>query len=327
MNKKILFVILCVLLSAVTTQAGSIDTDISFYDDALLFIGSVDDYVITDNSPDYPDTEYSLTLTPVKKIKGDVVPGEKLSFENVHSGKLKLKKNSNYLFGCLKNQLYIWELEYYENLFDWERDDYHKDSIILKDRHNDSISGGMQKMLREGVFEKAEAERLDIGNKKPLLEYAKNISRADKIRFTINGESTYVDKESFLEIAKNINITNIKNRTVENSLSGELYENILYIDALNEADSSFEGVFIAVTPKGEVDRYNMIMSSLMTADYEMDKSDLQKLYSLLPDNIVYKLKKTGVIGLDKASFNPLWVVLPLALIGIILITVKLFRRK
>lgn len=327
MNKKILFVILCVLLSAVTTQAGSIDTDISFYDDALLFIGTVDDYVITDNSPDYPDTEYSLTLTPVKKIKGDVVPGEKLSFKNVHSGKLKLKKNLNYLFGCLKNQLYIWELEYYDNLFDWERDDYHKDSIILKDRHNDSISGGMQKMLREGVFEKAEAERLDIGNKKPLLEYAKNISKADKIRFTINGESTYVDKESFMEIAKNINITNIKNRTVENSLSGELYENILYIDALNEADSSFEGVFIAVTPKGEVDRYNMIMSSLMTADYEMDKSDLQKLYSLLPDNIVYKLKKTGVIGLDKTSFNPLWVVLPLALIGIILITVKLFRKK
>lgn len=327
MNKKILFVILCVLLSAVTTQAGSIDTDISFYDDALLFIGTVDDYVITDNSHNYPDTEYSLTLTVVKKIKGDVVPGEKLSFKNVHSGKLKLKKKLNYLFGCLNNQLYIWELEYYDNLFDWERDDYHKDSIILKDRHNDSISGGMQKMLREGVFEKAEAERLDIGNKKPLLEYAKNISRADKIRFTINGESTYVDKESFLEIAKNINITNIKNRTVENSLSGELYENILYIDALNEADSSFEGVFIAVTPKGEVDRYNMIMSSLMTADYEMDKSDLQKLYSLLPDNIVYKLKKTGVIGLDKASFNPLWVILPLALIGIILITVKLFRKK
>ncbi len=327
MQKKILLIILCFLFSAVTTLAGSIDTDLSFYDDALLFIGSVDDYVITDNSYDYPDAEYSLTLIPVKKIKGDVVCGEKLSFENVHSGKLRLRKNINYLFGCLKNQLYIWELEYYDNLFDWEKDDYHKDSIILKDRHNDSISGGMQKMLREGVFEKAEAERLDIGNKKPLLEYAKNISKADKIRFTINGESTYVDKESFLEIAKNINITNIKNRTVENSLSGELYENILYIDALNEADSSFEGIFIAVTSKGEVDRYNMIMSSLMTADYEMDKSDLKKLYSLLPDDITYKLKNTGVIHSDKPPFNLLRLFLLLVFIGVILITVKLFRKK
>ncbi len=175
--KKIIYIIFSLLIIhiiSLTAFAGSIDIDLINNDDALVFIGSVDDYTITDEEEDYPNTEYSVKITPCKKIKGNVVTDKAMNFDKVRTGKLKLQKNTNYLFGYMSDELYIWELEYYEGLFDWELDDYTKDSIILKERHNDTISGGMQKLLNEGAFELAEKERQNHKEQIASIDFTDN---------------------------------------------------------------------------------------------------------------------------------------------------------
>lgn len=144
--------------------AGSIDVDLVYDDEALVFIGSVGKFTITDEEEDYPNTEYSLTVTPNEKIKGDLIVGKSMDFEKVSTGKIRLQKNTNYLFGYMKDVLYIWELESYNDLFDWELDDYTEESIILKERHNNTISGGMQRKLNDGSFTRAEEERHNFVN-------------------------------------------------------------------------------------------------------------------------------------------------------------------
>lgn len=160
--KKVISMLLSLFVMCVIPLiafAGSIDVDLVYDDEALVFIGSVDDYIITYEEDDYPNTEYSLTVTPNEKIKGDVEVDKPMNFEKVSIGGLKLQKNTNYLFGYLPQELYIWELESYNDLFDWEKDDYTEKSIILKERHNDTISGGMQQKLNDGSFTRAEKER------------------------------------------------------------------------------------------------------------------------------------------------------------------------
>ena len=164
-------IIAIMLLTTLTAFAGSIDVDLVADDEALVFIGTIDDYEITDEEEDYPSTEFTLTLTPNQKIKGDVQIGESMSFEKVRTGSLKLQKGTKYLFGYMMDKLNIWELESYDNLFDWELDDYSNESIILKERHNNSIAEGMQDFLNEGVFERAEIERQDIGNQISFMEF------------------------------------------------------------------------------------------------------------------------------------------------------------
>ncbi len=157
--KKTTFVITLLFIIFSTAFAGSIDVELLADNEALVFIGCVDDYTVTYEEPNYPNTEYSVTITPHKKLKGDVTTYKSMYFENVETGKIKLKEGTSYLFGYLKNKLYLWELDEYNNLFDWEIGKYTKDSIILKERHNDSISGGMQKLLNDNSFVLAEQKR------------------------------------------------------------------------------------------------------------------------------------------------------------------------
>jgi len=157
--KKIVIIALLTTIINISAFAGSIDVDLLADDEALVFIGSVDEFTITYEEKNYPNTEYSLSITPTEKIKGDVIIGKPMHFENVGTGKIKLEKETNYLFGHLTDELYIWELDEYNSLFEWETDRYTEDSIILKERHNDSISGGMQKLLNDNSFVLAEQKR------------------------------------------------------------------------------------------------------------------------------------------------------------------------
>lgn len=284
-------IVAIMLAMTFTAFAGSIDVDLVYEDEALVFIGTIDDYEITHEEEDYPSTEYTLTLTPNQKIKGDVVVDTPMSFEKVRTGSLKLKIDTNYLFGYVKEELYIWELESYNDLLDWEIDDYTAKSIILKDRHNNSISEGMQNFLNEGVFARAEIERQDIGNQISFAEflYAKPMSGSNvkKVTLRYQDEVHEVDVEEFEKVAKEIMITNVKNKTLHDinakPKQPEPYKTNLYIELLDENDQCVN--YAAVSRHGEVDRYALMMSRLMEKDYEMKTDDLQKLYSLFPKDV------------------------------------------
>ncbi len=285
------------LLVAVSVFAGSIDVDLLSDDKALVFVGVVDDFTITDEEEDYPSTEYLVTITPNKKIKGDVVVDKSMKFEEVRTGKLKLQKNTKYLFGYMSDDLYIWELESYNDLFDWELDDYTKESIILKERHNDSISGGMQALLNDGAFAIAENERSTIGNQISFVEYlykkpSLSSSAIEKVTLRYQDELYEVDKDNFLKIAEKILITNVKNEELHDMVAKpkqpDPYKTNLYVELLGANDEIV--YYGAVSRFGEVDRYNLAMGRLMVKDYEMKKEDLSKLYLLLPDDVQKDIK-------------------------------------
>ena len=174
--KKTAAVIIMLFVFFPTAFAGSIDMDLLNDDSSLVFIGSVDNYVITHEEQNYPDTEYTLTVTPTKKLKGVLTIGKPTEYKGVHTGKLKLEKNTSYLFGYMKNKLYVWELDEYNNLFDWEIDRYNEDSIILKERHNDSITQGMQKLLNDNSFVLAEQKLQSENEQTPSADMKPKLS-------------------------------------------------------------------------------------------------------------------------------------------------------
>ena len=280
-------IVAIMLAMTFTAFAGSIDVDLVYEDEALVFIGTIDDYEITHEEEDYPSTEYTLTLTPNQKIKGDVVVDTPMSFEKVRTGSLKLKIDTNYLFGYVKEELYIWELESYNDLLDWEIDDYTAKSIILKDRHSNSISEGMQNFLNEGVFARAEIERQDIGNQISFAEflYAKPMSGSNvkKVTLRYQDELHEVDVDEFENVAKEIMIVNVKDGVLYEDGKEDAYKTVLYIELLDENEQLVS--MAAVSRFGEVDRYGLMMSRLMGKDYEMKTEDLQKLYSLFPKDV------------------------------------------
>lgn len=287
MKKKIFILSLVVLwFISFGSYAGSIDHDLLYDDASLVFVGIVDDYTITDTEDDYPNTEYSLTVTPLKKFKGDVEVDKPIDFEKADTYDLKLTKGTEYFFGYIKNELYIWELDSYDNLFEWEIDTYSKDSIILKNRHNDTVSGGVQELLNDGIFERAEEERQTLGKKKSLKEYiGTKLSDADRITFTIFNEKHIVDKKKFINLADEIQITNTKNETIKSTN----YDHVLFVQCENDDGTGIPDMFAAVAPYGEVDKLSWGMSRLMASDYTMEKEDVEKLYSLLPENVQKKI--------------------------------------
>ena len=292
-KKAIVLSALIMFIISLTVFAGSIDVELAYVDEALVFIGSVDDYKITHEEDDYINTEYSLTVTPVRKIKGEVEVNKPISFEKVNGGGLKLQKDTNYLFGYLPDQLYIWELETYNDLFDWELDDYTDASIILKERHNDTISEGMQDFLNNGVFERAEKERQDIGKQISFVEFlSEDIKTCEKIVFSFKNTQFEVAKEKFLEVADEIYITNVKNETVYDTD----FDDILFIMGVKGDSTTMGEAYGAITPLGEVDRYGQFMSRLMAVDYKMEIKDVKKLYGLFPKNLEDQLPDLGVNG-------------------------------
>ncbi len=118
-------------------------------------------------------------------------------------------------------------------------------------------------------------------------------SDTQKVTFRIHDELHEVDKDEFFKIAKDIIITDANNYMLKDmgpdlysSSSASIeqpYRTILYIELL-DADEQLVH-YGAVSRHGEVDRYSLFMSRLMMNDYEMSLDDLEKLYSLFPDDV------------------------------------------
>ncbi len=293
---SLLSVFVIMFTMTVSVFAGSIPEDLLSDDEAKLYVGRIEDFT-DEETPSAPYVKVtSVSITPVEKIKGDVEVGKTIDYDytNMH---LKLEKGKEYLIADIdENNLYAYEIEYKTE----------KEIKLVDSRKYDMVQR-LENYLNEGAYARAEQERSDIGNQISFAEFlfAKPLSDSNvkKVIFRVQDEICEVAFDEFEKVAKEIMITNVKNEALHDEKAKpeqpDPYKTNLYIE-LQDGNEQLVS-YAAVSRHGEVDKYGLMMSRLMTKDYEMKKDDLSKLYSLLPDEVQKKINApNGVIIDDEA---------------------------
>lgn len=273
-------IIVITLTMTVSVFAGSIPEDLLSDDEAKLYVGRIENFT-DEETPSAPYVKVtSVSITPIEKIKGDVEVGKTITYDktNMH---LKLEKGKEYLIADIdENNLYAYEIEYKTE----------KEIKLVDSRKYDMVQR-LENYLNEGAYARAEQERSDIGNQISFAEFlfAKPLadSNVKKVTFRVQDELCEVAFDEFEKIAKEIMITNVKNKALHDEKAKpkqpDPYKTNLYIELLDGNEQLVS--YAAVSRHGEVDKYGLMMSRLMQKDYEMEKEDLQKLYSLLPEYV------------------------------------------
>ena len=292
---NLLGIIVILLSMTLTAYAGSIPEDLLSDDEAKLYIGRIEDFR-DEKTPSAPYVKVtSVSITSIEKIKGDVEIGKTIAYDktNMH---LKLEKGKEYLIVDIdENNLYAYEIEYKT-----------ENEIKLVDSRKYDMVQRLENYLNEGAYARAEHERSDIGNQISFAEFlfAKPLadSNVKKVTFRIQDELCEVTFDEFEKIAKEIMITNVKNKALHDEKAKpkqpDPYKTNLYIELLDGNEQLVS--YAAVSRHGEVDRYGLMMSRLMNKDYEMKKEDLQKLYSLLPKDV-----QKNIVVSEDSSVKPL----------------------
>lgn len=273
---SLLGVITILFTMSVQVFAGDIPETLLSYDDAKLFIGTVENFTtkeVEGSSQAYIET---VEVTPTEKIKGEVKVGIKETYTRCDSV-LDLKNGEEYLFGYIdENNFYIYEIK--------SRDEK---NIKLVDSDKYDMTKRLEDYLNEGAFAMAEQERSTLGEQISFAEflYTKPLSDSNVVKVILRyqDELHEVDKDEFEKIAQEIMITNVKDDLIYETDQEGAYKTVLYVELL---DANGQVVsFGAVSRFGEVDRYGLAMSRLMAKDYEMKTEDISKLYSLFPDDV------------------------------------------
>ena len=84
-------------------------------------------------------------------------------------------------------------------------------------------------------------------------------------------------------LARDIWLEDVENRGIKNGMDAGNMQNVLYIQT--KAEGSLYGEYVALTPRGEADRYALFMSRMMMCDFEINRSDVKQLYGLLPQDV------------------------------------------
>lgn len=292
---SLLSVFVIMLTMTVSVFAGSIPEDLLSDDEAKLYVGRIEDFT-DEETPSAPYVKVTaVSITPVEKIKGDVEAGKTIEYDytNMH---LKLEKGKEYLIADLdENNLYAYEIEYKTE----------KEIKLVDSRKYDMVQR-LENYLNEGAYSRAEQERSDIGNQISFAEFlfAKPLadSNVKKVTFRVQDELCEVTFDEFEKLAKEIMITNVKNGRLHDEIAKpeqpDPYKTNLYIELLDENEQLVS--YAAVSRHGEVDRYALMMSRLMSKDYEMKREDLQKLYSFLPNDV-----QKNIVVPEESSVKPL----------------------
>ena len=213
-------------------------------------------------------------MLPTRKIKGDVEINELQTYKKGHFGKL-VQKDKEYLFGWLSD----------DSLWAYEIISYNEKEIKIDT--SDEFGKRIQDYLDEGLYTRAEQDRATLGQQISFAEflYAKPMSGSNvkKVTLRYQDELHEVDVDEFEKVAKEIVIANAKNSILYVEGKDDAYKTVLYIELLDENEQPVS--FAAVSRFGEVDKYGLMMSRLMEKDYEMKTEDLQKLYSLFPNDV------------------------------------------
>ena len=277
---SIIGIVAIMISMTITVFAGSIPEDLLTEDNAKLYIGTIEDFT-DEETPSAPYVKVtSVSITPVDKIKGDVEMGKTIVYGKTDMH-LKLEKAKDYLIADIdENNLYAYEI----------KSKTEKEIKLLNSDKYDMVQR-LEKYINEGAYARAEQERADIGNQISFAEFlfAKPLADSDvkKVTFRVQDELCEVAFDEFEKIAKEIMITNVKNKALHDEKAKpqqpDPYKTNLYIELLDGNEQIVS--YAAISRHGEVDKYGLMMSRLMQKDYEMKKEDLQKLYSLLPEDV------------------------------------------
>lgn len=281
MKKSLAFIGIILILFTLTLHvfAGDVPEALNYEDNALLYVGTLKDFE-TDVTSSAPKVT-NVTVIPTYKIKGDVPLNELQSYEFCYFGTVKPEKEKEYLFGWLgENSVWVFGIE------------SHSENQI-KLEITDAFSERIQNYLDEGLYERGEQERLNIGNKISFLEFLYNepsfsSSPVEKVTLRYQDDLCEVNKDEFFKVAENIMITDVKNGLIYETGKDDSYKTVLYIELLDKNDKIV--YFSAVSRFGEVDKYSLSMSRMMSKDYEMNAGDLSKLYSLFPEDVQKRIK-------------------------------------
>ena len=292
---SIIGIVVIMISMTITAFAGSIPEDLLSEDNAKLYIGTIEDFT-NEEKPSAPYVKVtSVSITPIEKIKGDVEIGKTIVYEQTDMH-LKLEKAKDYLIADIdENNLYAYEI----------KSKTEKEIKLLNSDKYDMVQR-LENYINEGAYAMAEQERADIGNQISFAEFlfAKPLtdSNVKKVTFRVQDELCEITFDEFEKVAKEIMITNVKNKALHDEKAKpkqpDSYKTNLYIELLDGNEQLVS--YAAISRHGEVDKYGLMMSRLMQMDYEMKKEDLQKLYSLLPEDV----QKNMVVPEDN-SVKPL----------------------
>ena len=265
----ILLVISALLLSCLPVLAGDVPEALSYEDEAKVFIGTLVE--VTDEKP------YQVTVLPILKIKGEVKTGVEETYSSCYFPKATPKQGAEYFFGCFDDdEVYAYEVK-----------NRTEDQITLY--ITDEFSERIQNYLDEGLYERAEIDRVNVGRQLSLTEYmGTDGSYVEKVTFSLNGVNYDINAEKFFEVSDKIFITDVKDRILQRMGADDWDDDILYIQ-LTLKDGRNGGGFASVTRFCEVDRCHPMMSRIPSCDFTMSWEDLAKLYEFLPDDVQREL--------------------------------------
>ncbi len=320
MKKLIGFICISILLLSlsVTVFAGSVPEDLLHYDGAQIFFGEVLAY--TENG--------SVAVSPVKKIKGDVLTGTKQNYSKANAvGDIDIKPGNVYLFTYFdeNNPTDIFEVTTYDTK-----------TLKLKNVEGDMWER-FEKNLNDGEYEKAEQERIDKLNA-ALTEEGEEISltvllgvdrdKCDKIEFTFFGrqQNYEIDKEKFFTMADKIILKDVKNTLASSDDS--------FVITAYEGEKIYS---VYMWDKCRVESSRTAMYSAPQGDYIIKAADYEKLIELFPEEAqpdLPKLKSTYANFIYWVIDNPtlaytigaLILIVPAGAIGFV-IGYKIRRKK
>lgn len=251
------------LVTAIPAFAGDVPEMLLQQDDALVFVGTVESYTLSEDG-----TVASSEVLPTLVLKGAAAEGTALSFPHCDFGSRIPAPDTEYLFGYIDaNNFYLYEIA--------ERTD---SFLRLADADRFDQTRRLQDYLNDGSFARAEEERASLGQQIRLAAFLEEAPLSDSpvetVVLTCGDRRRELDPGQFAAAVQDIVLTNVKNRDITD------FDSLLFIEQF-AADGRLVS-YAAVTPLGEVDRYNLFMSRLMTADYTMAEEDLSALSALLP---------------------------------------------
>ncbi len=275
---SILSVVLMLVSFGTTAQAGDVPEGLLSNDDALVFFGEVITYDKNNSA--------EIEVSPVKKIKGDVVIGEWVTFNEPSPVGAKIKEGELYLFAFFdeNNPIYIFETS-----------SFNPTELELEDAEGDMWER-FEQYLNEGKYEEAEKDRIDRENA-DLKVVDKELSLSellmlknfpdDNIYVSIKGTKYMLDKEKFVALADTLMLTDIENTRV-NDMQG------FYILVGDDLSS-----YAFFSGDCKVERHAPFMSRIPYADFTIKTDDLAKIYNLFP------IEARATMMIEKSSANHL----------------------
>ncbi len=269
----ILFSMVAAMLSiSFTTFAGSIPEDLMHEDGAQIFFAEV---------LAYNGEGASVTVRPVKKVKGDVATGTQQHYDRANPvGDFVVRPGNVYLFTYLdeNNPTDIFEVTSY-------------DTATLKIKNTDGdMWKRFEKYLHDGEYEKAEQGRINKINAK-LTEVGEAITLATltemkvedctKVEMGLFGSTEIyeISKDKFYKLAEEIKLVDVENVLVTNADDGMV---IRCHDGVNTHE-------VIIWDNCTVAGSRVAMYSAPTGDYRIKAEGYAKLLSQLPEEAQLKL--------------------------------------